>query len=48
MIEAVFYIGGFLGVVWMGLVLFVAARSFILSAQQMRAERIYLSREHID
>jgi hypothetical protein len=38
--EATLYIGGFFGGAWALLVLFVAVRSFVLSAQQLHAEQI--------
>jgi len=39
MIQAAFYIGGFFGAAWTGLVLFVAIRSFTLSLQQKWFDR---------
>lgn len=38
--EATLYIGGFFGAIWTGLVLFVGIRSFILSAEQIRIEKV--------
>jgi hypothetical protein len=38
--DATIILGGFIGGSWALLVLFVAIRSFILSAQQSRAEQI--------